>query len=60
MFLFSSVQKLFSTLEVLGASEMSLGANQWKDDMNRMQWNTGNNYSGNNCYLLELYLNAQL
>ncbi len=39
------VQKLFSTLEVLGASEMSLGANQWKEDMNRLQWNTGNNSS---------------
>ncbi|XP_051528161.1 lysosomal alpha-mannosidase isoform X2 [Myxocyprinus asiaticus] len=32
--------QLFSTLEVLGASEMSLGANQWKEDMNRLQWNT--------------------
>uniref|UniRef100_A0A672K5A4 Alpha-mannosidase n=1 Tax=Sinocyclocheilus grahami TaxID=75366 RepID=A0A672K5A4_SINGR len=37
-----NLQKLFSTLEVLGASEMSLGANQWKEDMNRLQWNTGN------------------
>uniref|UniRef100_A0A8C1PA33 Alpha-mannosidase n=1 Tax=Cyprinus carpio TaxID=7962 RepID=A0A8C1PA33_CYPCA len=36
-----NLQKLFSTLEVLGASEMSLGANQWKEDMNRLQWNTG-------------------
>uniref|UniRef100_A0A672KA28 Alpha-mannosidase n=1 Tax=Sinocyclocheilus grahami TaxID=75366 RepID=A0A672KA28_SINGR len=35
------ITKLFSTLEVLGASEMSLGANQWKEDMNRLQWNTG-------------------
>uniref|UniRef100_A0A672MJA8 Alpha-mannosidase n=1 Tax=Sinocyclocheilus grahami TaxID=75366 RepID=A0A672MJA8_SINGR len=35
-----NLQKLFSTLEVLGASEMSLGANQWKEDMNRLQWNT--------------------
>uniref|UniRef100_A0A672K5J2 Alpha-mannosidase n=1 Tax=Sinocyclocheilus grahami TaxID=75366 RepID=A0A672K5J2_SINGR len=31
-----NLQKLFSTLEVLGASEMSLGANQWKEDMNRL------------------------
>ncbi|XP_067244068.1 lysosomal alpha-mannosidase [Chanodichthys erythropterus] len=38
-----NLQKLFSTLEVLGASEMSLGANQWKDDMNRLQWNTEKN-----------------
>ncbi|CAM4731854.1 unnamed protein product [Leuciscus chuanchicus] len=37
-----NLQKLFSTLEVLGASEMSLGANQWKDDMNRLRWNTEN------------------
>ncbi|RXN26527.1 lysosomal alpha-mannosidase [Labeo rohita] len=34
-----NLQKLFSTLKVLGASEMSLGANQWKEDMNRLQWN---------------------
>ncbi|KAL6462104.1 hypothetical protein MHYP_G00302490 [Metynnis hypsauchen] len=34
------LQKLFSTLEVLGASEMSLGANQWKEDMTRLQWNS--------------------
>ncbi|XP_036420170.1 lysosomal alpha-mannosidase isoform X2 [Colossoma macropomum] len=31
--------QLFSTLEVLGASEMSLGANQWKENMTRLQWN---------------------
>ncbi|XP_052465478.1 lysosomal alpha-mannosidase [Carassius gibelio] len=36
-----NLQKLFSTLDVLGASEMSLGANQWKEDMKRLQWNTG-------------------
>uniref|UniRef100_A0A8C1Z9Z1 Alpha-mannosidase n=1 Tax=Cyprinus carpio TaxID=7962 RepID=A0A8C1Z9Z1_CYPCA len=35
-----NLQKLFSTLDVLGASEMSLGANQWKEDMDRLQWNT--------------------
>uniref|UniRef100_A0A8C1F009 Alpha-mannosidase n=1 Tax=Cyprinus carpio carpio TaxID=630221 RepID=A0A8C1F009_CYPCA len=34
-----NLQKLFSTLDVLGASEMSLGANQWKEDMDRLQWN---------------------
>ncbi|XP_062846006.1 lysosomal alpha-mannosidase [Trichomycterus rosablanca] len=34
-----NLQKLFSTLKVVGASEMSLGANQWKEDMKRMQWN---------------------
>uniref|UniRef100_A0A8C2JEK2 Alpha-mannosidase n=1 Tax=Cyprinus carpio TaxID=7962 RepID=A0A8C2JEK2_CYPCA len=39
-----NLQKLFSTLDVLGASEMSLGANQWKEDMDRLQWNAGNNY----------------
>uniref|UniRef100_A0A671T5G9 Alpha-mannosidase n=1 Tax=Sinocyclocheilus anshuiensis TaxID=1608454 RepID=A0A671T5G9_9TELE len=39
-----NLQKLFSTLEVLGASEMSLGANQWKEDMNRLQWNTGSQF----------------
>ncbi|KAF4094455.1 hypothetical protein AMELA_G00015200 [Ameiurus melas] len=33
-----SLQKLFSTLEVVGVSEMSLGANQWKEDMQRMHW----------------------
>ncbi|XP_066512258.1 lysosomal alpha-mannosidase-like [Hoplias malabaricus] len=35
-----NLMKLFSTLEVLGASEMSLGANQWKENMSRFQWNT--------------------
>lgn len=29
---------MFSTLEVVGVSEMSLGANQWKEDMKRMKW----------------------
>ncbi|XP_053472645.1 lysosomal alpha-mannosidase isoform X1 [Ictalurus furcatus] len=33
-----SLQKLFSTLDIVGVSEMSLGANQWKEDMKRMQW----------------------
>ncbi|XP_056266285.1 lysosomal alpha-mannosidase isoform X2 [Pseudoliparis swirei] len=32
------LQKLFSTLEVLGVSEMNLSANQWKDDMKRFHW----------------------
>ncbi|XP_036385660.1 lysosomal alpha-mannosidase [Megalops cyprinoides] len=38
-----NLQKLFSTLEVVGMSEMSLAANQWKDEMTRMDWkgNTG-------------------
>lgn len=31
-------QKLFSTLEVVGASEMNLAANQWKEDMERFDW----------------------
>lgn len=38
-----NLQKLFSTLKVLGASEMSLGANQWKEDVTRLPWNTGTN-----------------
>ncbi|KAM9494751.1 LOW QUALITY PROTEIN: lysosomal alpha-mannosidase [Clarias gariepinus] len=33
-----SLQKMFSTLEVVGVSEMSLGANQWKEDIKRMEW----------------------
>ncbi|XP_062292629.1 lysosomal alpha-mannosidase [Scomber scombrus] len=33
-----NLQKLFSTLEVLGASELNLSANQWKDDMTRYEW----------------------
>ncbi|KAI4882355.1 hypothetical protein NFI96_027804, partial [Prochilodus magdalenae] len=37
-----SLQKLFSTLEVVGVSEMSLAANQWKEDMTRLQWNSSN------------------
>lgn len=41
LFLFVSVQKLFSTFKVLGASEMSLGANQWKEHMTRLSWNNG-------------------
>lgn len=32
------MQKLFSTLEVLGVSELNLSANQWKDDMKRYEW----------------------
>ncbi|KAL6111177.1 man2b1 [Pungitius sinensis] len=33
-----NLQKLFSTLEVLGASELNLSANQWKDQMTRLDW----------------------
>lgn len=33
-----SVQKLFSTLNVLGISELNLSANQWKDEMTRLSW----------------------
>uniref|UniRef100_A0A8C9Z7W3 Alpha-mannosidase n=1 Tax=Sander lucioperca TaxID=283035 RepID=A0A8C9Z7W3_SANLU len=33
-----NLQKLFSTLEVLGVSELNLSANQWKDDMTRFHW----------------------
>ncbi|KAI5089006.1 lysosomal alpha-mannosidase isoform X1, partial [Silurus meridionalis] len=33
-----SLQKMFSTLDIVGVSEMSLGANQWKEDMKRMQF----------------------
>ncbi|XP_041641943.1 lysosomal alpha-mannosidase [Cheilinus undulatus] len=33
-----NLQKLFSTLEVLGMSELNLSANQWKDEMKRFHW----------------------
>ncbi|XP_029605000.1 lysosomal alpha-mannosidase-like [Salmo trutta] len=33
-----NLQKLFSTLDVLGVSEMNLSANQWKDEMTRLDW----------------------
>ncbi|XP_063055152.1 lysosomal alpha-mannosidase [Engraulis encrasicolus] len=33
-----NLQKLFSEVEVLGATEMSLGANQWKSEMTRLDW----------------------
>ncbi|KAL2086870.1 hypothetical protein ACEWY4_017929 [Coilia grayii] len=33
-----NLQKLFSQVEVLGATEMSLGANQWKSEMSRLDW----------------------
>ncbi|XP_066563843.1 lysosomal alpha-mannosidase isoform X2 [Amia ocellicauda] len=33
-----NLQKLFSTLEVEGVSEMSLAANQWKEEMTRLDW----------------------
>uniref|UniRef100_A0A8C9TY53 Alpha-mannosidase n=1 Tax=Scleropages formosus TaxID=113540 RepID=A0A8C9TY53_SCLFO len=35
-----NLKKLFSTLEVVGVSEMNLSANQWKDEMNRFDWKT--------------------
>ncbi|XP_062244206.1 lysosomal alpha-mannosidase [Platichthys flesus] len=33
-----NLQKLFSTLEVVGVSELNLSANQWKDEMKRYDW----------------------
>lgn len=33
-----NLQKLFSTLEVVGFSELNLSANQWKDEMKRFNW----------------------
>ncbi|KAL3996930.1 hypothetical protein ACER0C_009586 [Sarotherodon galilaeus] len=33
-----NLQKLFSTLEVLGVAELNLSANQWKDEMKRFDW----------------------
>ncbi|MEQ2226169.1 hypothetical protein ILYODFUR_024771, partial [Ilyodon furcidens] len=33
-----NLQKLFSTLDVLGVSELNLSANQWKDEMRRFDW----------------------
>uniref|UniRef100_A0A3Q1H5R4 Alpha-mannosidase n=1 Tax=Anabas testudineus TaxID=64144 RepID=A0A3Q1H5R4_ANATE len=33
-----NLQKLFSTLVVLGVSELNLSANQWKDKMTRFDW----------------------
>ncbi|XP_062312069.1 lysosomal alpha-mannosidase [Osmerus eperlanus] len=33
-----NLQKLFSTLDVLGVSEMNLSANQYKEDMTRLDW----------------------
>ncbi|XP_068607078.1 lysosomal alpha-mannosidase [Brachionichthys hirsutus] len=33
-----SLQKLFSTLDILGVSELNLSANQWKDEMTRFNW----------------------
>lgn len=32
------VQKLFSSLDVLGMSELNLSANLWKDEMKRFDW----------------------
>ncbi|KAI3353477.1 hypothetical protein L3Q82_020006, partial [Scortum barcoo] len=33
-----NLQKLFSSLELLGVSELNLSANQWKDEMTRFHW----------------------
>ncbi|KAL3066290.1 hypothetical protein OYC64_016277 [Pagothenia borchgrevinki] len=33
-----NLQKMFSTLKLLGVSEMNLSANQWKDEMKRFDW----------------------
>lgn len=32
------LQKLFSTVKVVGVSELNLSANQWKDEMRRFDW----------------------
>ncbi|XP_019717347.1 lysosomal alpha-mannosidase [Hippocampus comes] len=34
----ADLQKLFSTLEVTGVSELNLSANQWKEEMKRFDW----------------------
>lgn len=33
-----AAQKLFSTMKVVGMSELNLSANQWKDEMRRFEW----------------------
>ncbi|KAM8772245.1 lysosomal alpha-mannosidase [Acanthopagrus schlegelii] len=33
-----NLQKLFTTLDILGMSELNLSANQWKDEMKRFSW----------------------
>ncbi|KAK2817431.1 hypothetical protein Q5P01_025622 [Channa striata] len=33
-----NLKKLFSTLDVLGVSELNLSANQWKDEVTRFDW----------------------
>ncbi|XP_059903346.1 lysosomal alpha-mannosidase [Gadus macrocephalus] len=33
-----NLQKLFSTLKVVGVSELNLSANQWIDEMKRLDW----------------------
>uniref|UniRef100_A0A7N8YAM6 Alpha-mannosidase n=1 Tax=Mastacembelus armatus TaxID=205130 RepID=A0A7N8YAM6_9TELE len=40
-----NLQKLFSTLDVLGASELNLSANQWKDEMSRFDWTPQTDHS---------------
>ncbi|KAM6972243.1 LOW QUALITY PROTEIN: lysosomal alpha-mannosidase [Aplochiton taeniatus] len=32
------LQKLFSSVELLGVSELNLSANQWKEEMTRLDW----------------------
>uniref|UniRef100_A0A4W6E5G4 Alpha-mannosidase n=1 Tax=Lates calcarifer TaxID=8187 RepID=A0A4W6E5G4_LATCA len=46
-----NLQKLFSTLEVLGMSELNLSANQWKDEMIRFDWKpqTGTGHTHTYC-----------
>uniref|UniRef100_A0A8C7JKI6 Lysosomal alpha-mannosidase n=1 Tax=Oncorhynchus kisutch TaxID=8019 RepID=A0A8C7JKI6_ONCKI len=43
-----NLQKLFSTLDMLGVSEMNLSANQWKDEMTRLDWKaeSGTHHTG--------------
>uniref|UniRef100_A0A3P8PCL8 Lysosomal alpha-mannosidase n=1 Tax=Astatotilapia calliptera TaxID=8154 RepID=A0A3P8PCL8_ASTCA len=43
-----NLQKLFSTLEVLGVAELNLSANQWKDEMKRFDW-TPEKGTGHQC-----------
>uniref|UniRef100_A0A3Q3WC73 Alpha-mannosidase n=1 Tax=Mola mola TaxID=94237 RepID=A0A3Q3WC73_MOLML len=40
-----NLQKLFSTLVVLGVSELNLSANQWKEEMRRFHWTPQTDFS---------------
>lgn len=46
-------QKLFSTVKVLGVSELNLAANQWKEEMRRFDWTpqTGRTHLLYWCYI---------